>query len=108
MGDLDEMISLMAWVRNNVIASAVTDENDAKSAVKGAIECMEVIRKALDADEAVEKGWMESFTPHVEKEYTNKHHFERLLSGGQGITDGRRSPRSKSTKSSPSTTVEER
>jgi len=36
--DIESMVQLMSWIRNNIAASAVTDENDAKMASLGAKE----------------------------------------------------------------------
>lgn len=45
--DIEKMVKLIAWVRNNIVASCVTDENDAKMACLGAKEIQESLKSML-------------------------------------------------------------
>merc|ERR1719410_480322 len=45
--DIEKMVKLIAWVRNNIVASCVTDENDAKMACLGAKEIQESLKGML-------------------------------------------------------------
>jgi len=45
--DIEKMVKLIAWVRNNIVASCVTDENDAKMASLGAKEIQESLKGML-------------------------------------------------------------
>jgi len=45
--DIEKMVELMAWTRNNITASCVTDENDAKMASLGAREVQQSLKGVL-------------------------------------------------------------
>jgi len=45
--DIEKMVKLIAWIRNNITASAVTDENDAKMASMGAREVQQSLKTLL-------------------------------------------------------------
>jgi len=45
--DIEKMVQLIAWIRNNITASAVTDENDAKMASMGAREVQQSLKTLL-------------------------------------------------------------
>merc|ERR1740123_2337121 len=45
--DIEKMVKLIAWVRNNITASCVTDENDAKMASMGAREVQQSLKTLL-------------------------------------------------------------
>lgn len=45
--DIEKMVNLIAWVRNNLTASCVTDENDAKMACLGAREVQQSLKYLL-------------------------------------------------------------
>merc|ERR1719219_1244673 len=45
--DIQKMVNLIAWVRNNITASCVTDENDAKMASLGAKEVQQSLKALL-------------------------------------------------------------
>merc|ERR1719461_2829613 len=45
--DIHSMVELISWIRNNITASAVTDENDAKMASLGAREVQQSLKTLL-------------------------------------------------------------
>merc|ERR1719419_836257 len=54
--DVEAMVDVMAWMRNNVKVSALVDENDAKMSSMGAAEVMQsLIRILLQATEEQER-----------------------------------------------------
>jgi hypothetical protein len=49
--DVDQLVTYMAWVRNHIRASNVTDYNDAQMASQGAKEVKEMLKQVLRLQE---------------------------------------------------------